>query len=124
MLPSRGALSITPLFTTTDIGLRPGAGLDHVVKVFMHVGEAVASRWIEMPKGILLLQTQPGRPATGGIYLYDRERGIFFFVTFAEGRDDSLTAAEFEQLVAEYELVSLAANPGRIPASAGPLGRA
>ena len=111
MYQSRGCLRFHPLFTTNDIGLRNDATIEHVMKVFLTVGEAIATRWIEMPKGILLLQAVPDQPASGAIYLYDRELHIFFFVDFAEGRDDALTAAEFDQLVTEYDLVSWTANP-------------
>ena len=61
MNESRGAMSFTPLFTTDDIGLQKDASLEHVVKVFLTVGEAIAARWIEMPRGILLLQRCPTR---------------------------------------------------------------
>lgn len=119
MYPSRGAVSFTPLFTTDEIGLRKDASVEHVVKVFLTVGEAIAARWIEMPRGILLLQTVPDEPASGAIYLYDRERHIFFFVHFVDGRDDTLTATEFDQLVGEYDLVSWTANPASLLAATG-----
>ena len=119
MHQSRGAVSFTPLFTTDDIGLRKDASVEHVVKVFLNVGEAMAARWIEMPRGILLLQAVPDQPASGAIYLYDRERHIFFFVDFVDGRDDTLTTAEFDQLVVEYDLVSWTANPAFLPAGTG-----
>jgi hypothetical protein len=64
-----------------------------------------------MPKGVLLLQAVPNNPQSGAIYLYDRERQIFYFVVFEHGRDDSLTAEEFEQLVTEYDLLFWASNP-------------
>lgn len=111
MYQSRGAVSFVPLFTTDDIGLHKYASVEHVVKVFLAVGEAVATRWIEMPRGVLLLQTVPGQPASGAIYLYDRQRQIFFFAEFVDGRDDSLTAEEFDHLVTEYDLTSWTANP-------------
>ncbi|HEV2730701.1 MAG TPA: hypothetical protein VGV15_11775 [Terriglobales bacterium] len=111
MLQSRGAIRFEPLFTTADIGLRQDASVEHVVKTFLDVGEALASRWIEMPRGILLLQTVPDEPASGAIYLYDRERHVFYFVSFLDGQDDALTVTEFDQLVVEYDLVSRAANP-------------
>lgn len=117
MLQSRGPVSFHPLFTTEDIGLRKTPSVEHAIKVFLYIGEAVASRWIEMPKGVLLLQTVPDNPKSGAIYLYDRERQIFFFLAFRDGRDDSLTVAEFEQLVTEYDLVSWAANPGLLTAA-------
>lgn len=119
---SRGAMSFTPLFTTADIGLRRDASVEHVVKAFLTVGEAMASRWIEMPRGVLLLQTVPNQQASGAIYLYDRDRHIFFFVDFVKGRNDTLTAAEFDQLVAEYDLVSWTANPEGLPATISNLG--
>lgn len=111
---SRGAIAFTPLFTTDEVGLRSHAGVEHVAKVFLHVGEGLATRWIEMPKGVLFLQSVPGQPASGGIYLYDRSRKIFFFITFAEGRDDSLTASDFDALVEEYDLLLWTANPAMI----------
>ena len=111
MSQSRGAVSFEPLFTAEDIGLRKEANVEHVMKVFITLGEGLASRWIEMPKGVLLLQTVPDHPASGAIYLYDRELQVFYFVLFAEGRDDSLTAAEFDELVTEYNLVSWTAHP-------------
>jgi hypothetical protein len=121
MYHSRGAVSFTPLFTTDDIGLRNDASVEHVIKVFLTVGEAIAARWIEMPRGILLLQTVPDQPASGAIYVYDRERRIFFFVDFVKERNDTLTVAEFDQLVTEYDLVSLAANPALLAATIGDL---
>ncbi len=121
---SRGAVSFTPLFTTADIGLRKDANVEHVVKVFLTIGEAMATRWIEMPRGILLLQTVPDQPASGAIYLYDRQRQMFFFVDFVKGRNDALTAAEFDDLVAEYDLVSCTANPEFLPATISPIGTA
>lgn len=121
---SRGTVSFTPLFTADDIGLRKDANVEHVVKVFLTVGEAMATRWIEMPRGILLLQTVPEQPASGAIYLYDRERHIFFFVDFVEGRNDALTATDFDELVAEYDLVSWTANPELISGSISNVGTA
>jgi hypothetical protein len=115
MCHSRGPMKFEPLFTTEEIGLRKEASIEHVIKTFLSVGEALATRWIEMPRGILLLQTVEDQPASGAIYLYDRERHIFYFVCFLDGPDDSLTAGEFDQLVSEYDLVSCAANPERLP---------
>jgi len=111
-MQSRGPINIHPLFTGTDIGLRQDASVEHAIKVFLYIGEAIASRWIQMPKGVLLLQSVPDNPQSGAVYLYDREHQTFYFVSFEQGRDDSLSVAEFEQLVADYDLLSWTANPG------------
>jgi hypothetical protein len=124
MSQSRGAVGFEPLFTAEDIGLRKEANVEHVMKVFITLGEGVASRWIEMPKGVLLLQSVPDDPASGAIYLYDRELQVFYFVVFDEGRDDSLTAAEFDDLVTEYNLVSWTAHPALLRRAVGKPGMA
>lgn len=124
MTESRGSVRFQPLFTTEEVGLNENAGVEHVLRVFLSVGEAIAARWIEMPKGVLLLQVVADQPASGAIYLYDRERHIFFLVDFAEGRDDSLSPAEFDELVTEYNLVSCAANPSLLPAYSPKIGNA
>lgn len=124
MFKSRGPIRFSLLFTTDDIGLSSNASVEHIIKAFLNTGEAIAARWIEMPKGILLLQAVPGRPASGAIYLYDRERRTFFFVDFVDGRDDNLTAPEFDRLVAEYDLISWAANPRLLPLQAGTIATA
>jgi len=116
---SREAVSFTPLFTTDAFGLRKDVCVDPVVKVFLREKEAMVARWIEMPKGILHLQTVPAQPASGAIYPCDRERHIFFFVDFVEGQDDPLTAAGVDQLVAEYDLVSRTASRAFLPAGTG-----
>ena len=124
MSQSRGAIRFDPLFTTADIGLSQDASVEHVVKAFLNVGEALASRWIEMPRGILLLQSVSDEAASGAIYLYDREGRIFYFVSFVDGCDDQLTASEFDQLVAEYDLVSFAANPHLLSPCLAKIGQA
>jgi hypothetical protein len=102
---SRGHLSFEPLFTTEELGLPEHANIAHVVKVFLTIGDGVAARWIEMPKCVLLLQSVAGIPESGAIYLYDRERHQFYFAVFEQGREDALTTTEFEQLLAEYDLL-------------------
>lgn len=77
-----------------------------------------------MPKGILLLQAVPDQPASGAIYLYHRERRVFFFLDFTEGRDDVFTPEEFDDLVKEYDLISWTANPDCVTAFCASVGNA
>lgn len=119
MSESRGPVRFSPLFTTDDVGLPNNANIEHIIKVFLIAGEGIATRWIELPEGVLLLQTVPDQPSSGAIYLYDRQRHVFFLVDFAIGRDDNLTAPEFDQLVAEYDLVAWAASPSLLRVGKG-----
>lgn len=116
MSRSRGNMSIHHLFYAEEIGVSKEPNLDRLVKVFMQISEGVVARWIQMPKGMLLLVMVPDNPASGAIYIYDRVAQRFSLVSF-EGADDTLTAQDFEGLLGEYNLLDYAANPVLIRAS-------
>ena len=111
MTQSRGRISFHRLFGATDLRITNASlHLDGMIQEFLKIGEAVAGRWIEMPKGVLFLQQAPDNPASGAIYIYDREVQELYMVCF-EGPDDHLTLAEFQQLMPEYNLLHFAEHP-------------
>ncbi len=111
MQQSRGKMCTHRMWSVREMGLsNPEPHVDRAIGEFLKIGEAVAVRWIEMPKGILLLQAAPDNPASGAIYLYDRIGQDFYMLGF-EGPDDCLTLEEFCQLMAEYKLLSYAEEP-------------
>jgi hypothetical protein len=116
MARSRGKISIHHLFHAEEIGVSKEPNLDRLVKVFMQISEGIVARWIQMPKGMLLLVMVPDNPASGAIYIYDRVGQQFSLVSF-EGADDTLTTEEFDGLLGEYNLLDYAANPALIRAS-------
>jgi hypothetical protein len=108
---TRGAIRFHELFNLTALGLKDsGLYVDRIIREFLKIGEAVAARWIQMPRGILLLQVVPGRPDSGAIYLYDRAKQLFYMLGF-DGPEDNLTPDEFDQLFGEYQLLRYAADP-------------
>lgn len=108
MEPSRGSITPHRLFSVKDLGLgNPEPHVDLVINEFLTIGDAVAARWIQMPKAILLLQMAPENPASGAIYVYDRLRQEFYLLSF-EGAEDDLTVDEFSQLLPEYNLLRYA----------------
>ena len=113
---SRGNMTPHRLFNVKDIGLgNPEPHVDRAIKIFLAIGDAVAARWIQMPKAVLLLQMAPGNPASGAIYVYDRLRRDFYMLSF-EGAEDTLTVEDFSQLLPEYNLLQYAEHPGLLRA--------
>lgn len=111
MEPSRGSITPHRLFSVKDLGLgNSEPHVDLVIKKFLTIGDAVAARWIQMPKAILLLQVAPENPASGAIYVYDRLLQEFYLLSF-EGAEDDLTVDEFSQLLPEYNLLRYAEQP-------------
>lgn len=108
---SRGTTTAHRLFSVRDMGVgNPEPHVDRVINTFLGIGEAVAARWIQMPKAILLLQMAPENPASGAIYIYDRQREDFYMFSF-EGAEDTLTVEEFAVLLKEYDLLRYAEEP-------------
>ena len=112
MEKSRGNITAHRLFGIRDLRLgNPEPHVDRVIRAFLSIGEAVAARWIQMPKAILLLQMAPENPASGAIYVYDRLREDFYMLSF-EGAEDTITLGEFAKLLHEYDLLRYAEQPG------------
>ena len=108
---SKGNIAAHRMWSLRDMGLgNPEPHVDRVIKVFLAIGEAVAARWIEMPKAILLLQVAPEDPASGAVYVYDRVSQEFYMLSFADA-DEHLTREEFSQLLVEYNLLQYAEQP-------------
>jgi hypothetical protein len=114
MALSRGTITPHRLFSVKDMELgNPEPHVDRVIKAFLGIGEAVAARWIQMPKAILLLQMAPENPASGAIYVYDRLHQDFYMLSF-EGAEDTLTLEDFSQLLPEYNLLQYAEQPAML----------
>jgi len=113
---SRGNITAHRMWSVKDMGIgSPEPHVDRVIKAFLTIGEAVAARWIQMPKAILLLQMAPENPSSGAIYVYDRLRQDFYLLSF-DGADDNLTLEDFSQLLPEYDLLRYAEQPGLLEA--------
>jgi hypothetical protein len=108
---SRGNINAHRLFSLKELGLgNPEPYVDRVIHAFLQIGEAIAARWIQMPNGILLMPVVPENPASGAIYVYDRQLQEFFLLSF-DGPDDNLTVQDFGQLFSEYNLLRYAERP-------------
>lgn len=106
----------------SDIGIDGPAGTEKAVLAFLNWAEAVATRWIQMPAGVLLCVAVPGDPHSGACYLYVRREGVFHCLELPEADNGQLTSEEFDQFVKRFRLVDLARRPrklyGQVPADA------
>ena len=58
--------------------------IEEIVTAFLGLGEAIATRWIETRKGVLLLQMVPDDGASGAIYVFDRQHEQWYMLSFEE----------------------------------------
>ena len=119
MQSSLGKMSAYKMFNWGD---RPAGSIEQIVAAFLELGEAIATRWIETRKGVLLLQMVPNDSASGAIYLFNRQTDQWFMLSFQEC-EDRFTSEKFDRAFSEYDLFRLVEQPGLLvtefqPASA------
>jgi hypothetical protein len=105
---SLGKMSASELFRS---GLPSTRTRRQVVASFLKAAEGVAHRWIDTRKGTLLLQMAPYQPASGQIYIYDRQRDMWYMLDFEDARE-SFSTETFEQVYREYKLLAYVEQPG------------
>ena len=105
---SLGKMSAYKLFNWLD---RAANTIQQTVSAFLEVGEAIATRWIQTPKGVMLLQMVPDNTASGAIYVFDRQREDWYMLSF-EDCEDQFTSEQFDRVFSEYKLFSYVEQPG------------
>lgn len=119
MTRSLGKMSAYPLLDWRD---HVQQTVQEDVAAFLKLGEAIATRWIQTPKGIMLLQMIPGDVGSGAIYVLDRIRQIWYMLSF-EACESEFTKEKFDRTYCEYKLFYYVDQPGlllrQVPASHG-----
>ena len=108
MTRSLGKMTAHPLMDWRDQAKQT---VQEDVAAFLELGEAIATRWIQTAKGVLLLQMVPDNGASGAIYVFDRQREQWYMLSF-EGCEDQFTSEKFDRAFSEYNLFRLVEQPG------------
>ena len=108
MQPSLGKMSAYKILSWQD---RAASSIEQTVAAFLEIGEAVATRWIQTAKGVLLLQMVPGDDASGAIYVFDRRHDQWYMLSFEEC-EDRFSSETFDRAFSEYDLFRLIEQPG------------
>jgi hypothetical protein len=121
MQASVGKMSAYKMFNWRD---RAANSVEQTVTAFLEIGEAIATRWIQTAKGVLLLQMVPDNGASVVVYVFDRRSEVWFLISF-EGCEDQFTSAKFDRAFSEYDLFRLVEPPSLLltefqPANAKP----
>ncbi|MFC5861713.1 hypothetical protein ACFPT7_05370 [Acidicapsa dinghuensis] len=105
---SLGKMSAYKMFNWRD---HAASSVDQAIVAFLELGEAIATRWIQTAKGVLLLQMVPDNSESGAIYVFDRQREQWYMLSF-DGCEDQFTSEKFDRAFSEYGLFRLVEQPG------------
>jgi hypothetical protein len=93
---------------------RVGDTVQETIEAFLkdgEVGERVAARWVETPKGVMILQMMKDDPECGGVFVFDRESAQWYLLDF-ERFDRPFTPNLFDRIFREYKLFAFLDQPG------------
>jgi hypothetical protein len=101
-----GSLHVEYVMSVTDLGLAARTNRWDVLRAFLAAGDARAERLVEEEDGFLILQSVPGEPNTGGIYLFAEPLQSFFWLRF-DLKEDTLNGNDFQIALRVYHLLDL-----------------
>ena len=104
-------ISANPILTLEDLGLDRRAGLDEARRGLAEVSEAQIVRWVQFPAGALFFTLVPGDPESGGLYVFDRRNGVFYWLNFEDQKWGGYSLADYEELNRTYRLSAFAQCP-------------
>lgn len=104
---SLGKMSAYKILNWQD---RAASSVEQSVAAFLEIGEAIATRWIQTSRGVLLLQMVPDDAASGAIYVFDRDHDQWYLLSFEEC-EDRFTSEKFDQAFSDYDLLRLIKQP-------------
>ena len=107
-----GSLHVDYIMSVTDLGLAARTNRWDVLRAFLAAGEARAERLVEEENGFLILQSVPGEPNTGGIYLFAEPLQSFFWLRF-DLKEDTLNGNDFQIALRVYHLLDLIGSKRR-----------
>ena len=113
-----GQLRVEYLFAADELqGVSSSSTRWEVLAAFLEAGDGCAERLIETEGGLIFLQSVPGRPNTGAVYVYNEAHRVFFWMRF--DRDDDLNGRDFDQAVGAYRLLQFTRVVGDRPSDSG-----
>jgi hypothetical protein len=104
-------LTASAILTLADLGLDRRAGLDQASRGLAERSEAQIVRWVQFAAGALFFTLVPADPESGGVYVFDRKEGVFYWLDFNDQKWGGYSLADYEALERTYRLSLLAQRP-------------
>jgi hypothetical protein len=107
-----GCVNIEPMLRLHERPGKPVPDLATAVAQLLQLTEQPqVVRWIQFPAAVLLFLVVPDDPESGAFYVYDRQRGTWFWVDFEDDKFGGYNVADFERLVKHSHFLRLVEQP-------------
>jgi hypothetical protein len=111
-----GKMNVVPIVNLRHASEDVGGSVDGAVGRLLDVTEYPAiTKWIQLPKALLLFLMVPGDSESGAFYVYDRASRVWLWLDFDDEKFGGYTVGDFERLVRECHFLDIVEHPQCLP---------
>jgi len=111
-----GEMSVVPIINLRHASEDVGGSVDGAVGRLLDVTEyPTITKWIQLPKALLLFLMVPGDSESGAFYVYDRVSRVWLWLDFDDEKFGGYTVGDFERLVRECHFLDIVEHPQLLP---------
>ena len=111
-----GKMNVVPIVNLRHASEDAGGSVDGAVGRLLDVTEhPTITKWIQLPKALLLFLMVPGDSESGAFYVYDRASRVWLWLDFDDEKFGGYTVGDFERLVRECHFLDIVEHPQLLP---------
>ncbi len=107
-----GKMNVLPILNLQQPQEQARTSLETAIARLLDVTEHPAiAKWVQFPKALFVFLVVPGDPESGAFYVFDRRKGVWYWVDFEDEKFGGYTVSDFDQLVRECRFFDLVERP-------------
>src|SRR4051812_27499347 len=109
-----GHLKVHPVLNMTD-----SLSVEEAIQDLITASDAAQPvRWVQFPSAVLMCVTA-NDPSSGAFFVLDRKRNVWLWIYFEEDPYRGYSGSDFDDLIHDYDLLSLVERPALLRAGCG-----
>lgn len=115
-----GKMNVVPILDLRQAPEEAGASLETAIARLLDVTEhPTIAKWVQFPKALFVFLVVPGDPESGAFYVFDRPKGVWYWVDFEDEKFGGYTVSDFDQLVRECRFLDIVERPDSLQSPDG-----
>jgi hypothetical protein len=107
-----GEMNVVPIIDLRRMPEEVGGSVDGAMTRLLDVTEhPTITKWVQLPKALLVFLLVPGDPESGAFYVYDRGSRVWLWVDFDDEKFGGYSVEDFDRLVRECRFLDIVEHP-------------
>lgn len=111
-----GEMNVVPIIDLRHTPEEVGGSVDGaMIRLLELADHPTITKWVQLPKALLVFLLVPGDPESGAFYVYDRSARVWLWLDFDDEKFGGYTVSDFDKLVRECRFLDIVENPQSLP---------